>query len=378
MIPEETALAGLYIHVPFCKSRCFYCDFYSVTDTGLIPRFLKALFKEIDVYREEFSGFDTLYLGGGTPSLLALHQIEALLEKVHKTFTILGAAEITIEVNPADWKKNDLKALQGMGINRINIGVQSLNENELTLLGRRHNRGQAISALEDAQAAGFTNIGIDLIYDLPGQTLAGWQETLNQALDFAPDHLSCYELEIKPGTPLGQRYELGEFPYPSQDLMREFFMRTSEFLEFSGYIHYEVSNFAKGMERASRHNRKYWDHTPYLGLGPSAHSFKAGRRWWNHSSVRQYLDDLAKDRMPVEGSEELTNEQLHTEALFLGLRTKQGIDLERHKLRYGHDLMQEKGPVLEQWGREGLIEIEGGFVRPKRAGMAVADGLAQL
>jgi len=378
MVVDKAPVPGLYIHIPFCKIKCGYCDFFSVTDTGLIENFLKALSSEIDAYQEEFTEFDTIYLGGGTPSLLAPAQIETLLDKIDHSYRILPHAEITIEINPADWRRKELGMLRELGFNRISIGVQSFDDNELTFLGRRHNRAKAVSTIEDAIHAGFGNISIDLIYGLPGQTIEQWQLSLKDALDFEPAHLSCYELELKPHTPLGIRYNQGEFADRTEDSQYNFFMNTSEFLEESGYIHYEVSNFAMGMDKASGHNRKYWDHTPYLGLGPSAHSFNNGRRWWNHESVTDYIHDLDALKSPLRGSEILTSEQLRMEALFLGLRTKKGIDLAKYRDRYGCDLLEEHGPVLSEWEKAGLIENKDGFIRPTRSGMAVADSLAQL
>ncbi len=375
---EEAPVPGLYLHIPFCRSRCAYCDFYSVTDTGLIPRYLDALLKELEAYRDEFTSFDTVYLGGGTPSLLSIAQIGALMDTIRQVFTIVPDAETTIEVNPADWDREALGEVHGLGINRLSIGIQSLDDQELLLLGRRHDRKQALRTLEDALHAGFTNIGIDLIYGLPGQTLQGWFASLRQALTFSPAHLSCYELEIKDGTPLGRRYKKGEFSRPPEETQRDFFMRTSEFLEESGYIHYEVSNFAMDMDHASRHNQKYWDHTPYLGVGPSAHSFRDRRRWWNHGALDRYLLDLEGDRLPIDDAETLDDEQLGMEALFLGLRTKQGIDLERYRRQYGFDLMEDKALLLKELCASGLIEIFDGRLRPTRAGMAVADSLAML
>lgn len=375
---QDRKVPGLYIHVPFCLSRCAYCDFFSVTDTNLIPRFLHALFTEIRTYSRDFTEFDTVYFGGGTPSLLSVGQIEAVMDTVRCAFSILPGAEITIEVNPADLGPDDLKELRKLGINRINIGVQSLDGNELTFLGRRHNVRQAIEAVEHARHAGFENIGMDLIYGLPGQTPDKWLATLQKALRFKPCHLSCYELELKANTPLGKRHARGEFSLHTEEDLRDFFMRTSEFLEDAGYIHYEISNFASSMERASRHNRKYWDHTPYLGLGPSAHSFKEARRWWNHESVRDYCSALEQGNLPVAGFETLDIEQLRLETLFLGFRMKQGIDLEQYHRRFGCDLMAEKGRELNEWAAAGLIEITGKVLRPTRAGMAVADALALL
>ncbi|HPI91724.1 MAG TPA: radical SAM family heme chaperone HemW [Deltaproteobacteria bacterium] len=378
MTARETTTAGLYLHIPFCKTRCAYCDFFSVTDTDLIDAFVRALLREMVAYSEEFREFDTVYIGGGTPSLLSLRQVEMILERVHRVFSILPGAEVTMEINPADWGREHLSMARELGINRISIGVQSFDDRELSLLGRRHSRKQAVRTLKDAAAAGFDNLSLDLMYGLPGQSCHQWEASLVQALDFGPTHLSCYELEIKGLTPLGRRIERGELPLRTEDDQRAFFMRTSEFLEDSGFVHYEISNFAKGMDRASRHNQKYWDHTPYLGIGPSAHSFREVRRWWNHASVTAYVRDLDAGKRPVSGMEELSTEQLVLEALFLGLRTKGGIDLGRFRCRYGCNLMEEKGPELEELCRAGLIEIEGEIIRPTRSGMAVADSLALL
>jgi len=374
----EVKSPGLYIHIPFCKTRCGYCDFYSITQIEFIPEYLAALERELELYRDEFTSFDTVYFGGGTPSLLRPEQIGDLIDAIRKTFVILPGAEITCEVNPADLNREDLKRLHDLGVNRLNIGVQSFDDDELALLGRRHNRSQAIRAMEDARSAGFENIGLDLIYCLPGQSLSGWESTLSQAIDLAPEHLSCYELELKTHTPLGQRLAQGEIVQPGEDVQREFFLRTSEILEAAGFIHYEVSNFACGMDKASRHNQKYWDHTPYLGLGPSAHSFRGNRRWWNHAALQDYLMGLGEGQKPVAGYEILSPDQLYSEALMLGFRTSRGIDLEKLKSGFGRDLLCEKAQVLEQYRRAGLIMIEQGFIRPTRAGLSVADGLAGL
>ena len=378
MMPGECTAAGLYIHIPFCKTRCAYCDFFSVTDTGLIERFITSLLREIDSYTGEFREFDTVYIGGGTPSLLTLRQLRALLERVRDVFAILPGAEITIEINPADWGRRELTAARGLGINRISIGIQSFDDAELSLLGRRHSRIQAIRTLDEASVAGFDNLSFDLIYSLPGQMLHQWQASLEQALTFKPSHLSCYELDLKPGTPLEIRYDQGALPIRTEDVQHEFFMMTSEFLEKAGYIHYEISNFARSIDRASRHNQKYWDHSPYLGLGPSAHSYKERKRWWNHDSLRDYVTDCTNGKRPIAGSEELSMEQMRLEALFLGFRTKKGIDLTQYRLRYNSDLMAEKGPELHELQRAGLIEITEGSIRPTRSGMAVADSIIML
>ena len=374
---EETGLPGLYIHIPFCLRKCGYCSFYSVTELTQIPAFLEALRREIAFCRFDGTTFDTLYIGGGTPSVLAAAQLQGLLADIRSAFTLTPDAEITVEANPADINGGLLTALRDSGVNRLNIGVQSLDDGLLAFLERRHERSQALFAVADARAAGFDHIGLDLIHGVPGQTLTSWFATLREAIALNPDHLSCYQLTLEDGTPLAERCRRGEAVLPDETLQSDFFLRTSEMLEDSGYIHYEVSNFARpGAE--SRHNRKYWRHTPYIGLGPAAHSFSGRERRWNHRSLDAYLRDLAEGRRPVEASELLTEEQLRLEALFLGFRTRRGIHLEQFKSRYGQDLLAEKAGILKKLTEEGLVEIRDGFLRPTRAGMAVADSLALI
>jgi oxygen-independent coproporphyrinogen III oxidase len=369
---------GLYIHVPFCKTKCGYCDFYSVTGLPQIPVYLDHLLQEMKLYRDRFPFFDTLYIGGGTPSLLSAAQLEAILEGVRKCFTLLPETEITLEVNPGDVDSALLRDLRRIGINRLNIGIQSFDGGLLGFLGRRHSEKEAVSAIHSAREAGFDNVGLDLIYAVPGQEISSWMETLDQALAFRPEHLSCYQLTLEPGTPLGRRHEEGEWILAGEQLQFDFFMKTAERLEQGSYLQYEVSNFARGSAYLSRHNQKYWDHTPYLGFGPAAHSFSDRERWWNHRSVEQYVTDLQAGKRPVAGRESLSLEQLRLEALFLGLRTKKGIDLQDFYSLYQSDLAADKKETLPRLQEEGLLSIENGSVVPTRAGLAVADRLALM
>lgn len=369
---------GLYIHVPFCRSKCLYCGFYSTAATGLIPAFLKALGQEMNLRRQTFSTFDTVYIGGGTPSLLGLQELGALLEAAAKNFRIAATAEITVEANPADLDQKGFSGLRRLGVNRLNLGIQSFDDNILKFLGRRHGRGEALQAIAAAQKAGFDNLGIDLIYGVPGQGLASWQETLNLALSFRPAHLSCYQLTLEPGTPLGLRLSQGELTLPEEELRADFFFRTAATLRKAGYLHYEVSNFARNEAACSRHNQKYWRHAPYLGLGPAAHSFRGRKRWWNTPDLAQYLGNCDKGMPPVEAAESLTADDLRLEALFLGLRTSRGIDLAGYNHRYGYDLLVEKAGAIETFIKGGQLEINNGFLQPTPAGMAVADTLALM
>jgi oxygen-independent coproporphyrinogen-3 oxidase len=375
-------IPGLYIHIPFCLSKCPYCDFYSSTSISAVPEFLEALFKEMEMYRTRFNPFNTVYIGGGTPSLLSPQQLETILIKVRENFNLISnperAPEITIETNPADLNLSFLESMRENGINRINIGVQSFHEKVLGFLGRRHSVKQAISALEASRKAGFHNIGLDLIYGVPTQDIESWLDALKQAVLFSPEHISCYQLTLEAKTPLGMRYQAGEFSIPGEELQHEFFMKTSEFLEEAGYIHYEVSNFARGKDYTSRHNQKYWDHFPYLGLGPSAHSFQCNQRWWNHPSLDQYLAAINLGNLPIKETETLTMEQLRLEALYLGLRTKKGISLQDFKNQYHYDLFTEKKMILAKLEEEGFISIQDGYLYPTQTGLAVADSLSLI
>ncbi len=369
---------GLYIHIPFCFSKCHYCDFYSSTSLSAIPDFLHALFKEMEMHRSRFNSFDTVYIGGGTPSLLSPRDMENILISARENFHLISDTEITVETNPADLNRSFLESIRESGINRINVGVQSFDEKVLGFLGRRHSVKQAFSAVEASRKAGFDNIGLDLIYGVPDQDIDSWLNTLRQALVLSPEHISCYQLTLEPRTPLGMRCQAGELTVPGEELQYQFFMKTSGFLQDAGYIHYEVSNFARNEERASRHNRKYWDHSPFLGLGPSAHSFLCNQRWWNHRSLDRYLASINTGNLPIEETETLTMEQLRLEALYLGLRTKKGISLQGFKNQYHYDLLIEKKKILATLEEVGFISIEDGCLRPTPTGLAIADSLSLI
>jgi putative oxygen-independent coproporphyrinogen III oxidase len=366
---NASASAGLYVHVPFCQGKCPYCDFASGTDLSRIPAWLAALAIEMALYRDLALHFDTLYFGGGTPSLLATSDLAALLEGLFGHFALAEETEITLEANPDDLTPQVLRNYRDLGVNRLSLGVQSLDDRELAFLGRRHDAAQALAALAGARDAGFAALGVDLIYGLPGQSLDAWRRTLEKILDFSPEHLSCYQLTLAEGTPLARRQAAGQFQALGEEEQRGFFLFTSQFLEDRGYNHYEISNFARGPQNRSRHNSRYWDHSPYLGLGPAAHSFVDGRRWWNHRSVADYCRALTAGQAPVAGQEELTGDQRRLEAVFLGMRTQNGIPLA---------LVQhtpEEEAAVREVVRAGLAEIKGDRLTPTREGLVVADRL---
>lgn len=363
---------GLYLHVPFCQTKCPYCDFYSVTSLPLVQEWEKGLEKEIRSARGEWGPFDTLYVGGGTPSVLGVRDLAWMFESLFSGFSFSPGAEITIEANPDDVTPQKLKLLRSLGVTRISLGVQSLKEAELRTLGRRHTAAQAETAIETARACGFENLSVDLIYGLPGQTEDDWAETLNRVLDHSPEHLSCYQLTFHEETAFGRMLEEGRMSPLSEEEQRALFLTTSERFEKMGYLHYEVSNFAREQGFFSRHNLKYWRRVEYLGLGPGAHSFKDGLRWWNVRSVGEYGRLLAAGEAPIAGRERLTNDQARMEALFLGLRTKEGVALTT--------LCESPGAekILTRLKLERLVEIQEDRVIPTREGLVVADGLSGL
>jgi len=370
--------AGLYLHIPFCRSKCRYCNFFSVANEQIIPEFMAALFQETLLQRNTFKFFDTLYIGGGTPSILTMDQLADLLIHLRQNFGFSEDAEMTLECNPADVDVRILKQLHSLGINRLNIGVQSFENEVLSFLGRRHDSTQALQAIFAARQAGFNNFGIDLIYGIPGQSQGTWEKTLQQAVSLNIPHLSCYQLTLETDTPLGQAYGQGLFSMPDDDELFELFISTSKFLEDSGYLHYEVSNFSHGESRISRHNSKYWQHVPYLGLGPAAHSFDGNRRWKNIRSLESYLQQLEQGKSPIEDCETLTSEELQLETLFLGFRTKAGIDLDEFEERFGFDLLKMNKDSLEPLLAAGHLKITAGRLQPTWTGMALADSLALI
>ncbi|MCX7635098.1 MAG: radical SAM family heme chaperone HemW [Syntrophales bacterium] len=373
--------AGLYLHIPFCRTKCPYCHFYSISDFSSLNDFIKAILNEMSLYSRINWHFDTIYLGGGSPSLLSPTDLEAILATARRLFTITPDAEITVEINPGDVDREWLKAARSLGVNRLLIGIQSFQERELVFLGRRHGCAEAIAAIENAYQAGFVNVGVDLIYGIPGGGLGAWLDTLGQAVSFSPQHVSCYELTVEADTPLASSYRQGRFSLPDEDQSWLFFMETSAFLTSRGYTHYEVSNFARDGCR-SRHNTKYWNHSPYLGLGPSAHSFfpaapgTPARRRWNTSDVTGYMESLKRETAPPGEEETLTEEQLAFEALFLGLRTTKGLDLAPFGAYRGTPTGEKLTHLLEKLVHEGLVTLDEGRLRPTISGLALADRLA--
>jgi oxygen-independent coproporphyrinogen-3 oxidase len=365
-------LPGLYIHVPFCLSKCPYCDFYSTTSLSLISNWLEGVMKELWLYKDHFSFFDTLYMGGGTPSLLKPEQLSKLMDFLVRNFEFSSDKEITIEANPDDITPEKLKCYRDIGINRISLGAQSFDDGILQYLKRRHTARQTEKALEWIRAAGFGNVGIDLMYGFEGHTPEAWVRSMKKALDFSPEHLSCYQMTYSEGTPFGNMMAQGRITQMGEEEERAFFLLTSRFLEKHGYIHYEISNFARDEKHVSLHNRKYWRHVPYLGIGPGAHSLHEGRRWWNIKSVEEYCQMLINGHPPVEEKETLSKEQHRLEMIYLGLRTVDGFDLGLV------DKQQQSMKVIGELTKSGLVKVHAGRVIPTRKGFLVAESLPLL
>jgi len=369
MAPFRETAAGLYIHVPFCRSKCPYCHFYSTTSLGLIPDWLAAVKKEALLYQGLFSSFDTVYFGGGTPSLLSPAALGELVEFFQSRFCLSEDCEITLEANPGDLDRETTRELRKTGINRLSLGVQSFSEEDLIFLGRRHRVPDAIQAIEVGRAAGFENLGMDLIFGLPGQTSAHWQKGLAFALSFEPEHISAYQLTPEEGTPLGKKVAQGRVRLWEEEESTQTFLETSRILESQGYLHYEVSNFARGEDRISRHNHKYWQQVPYLGLGPSAHSFLNRRRWWNPASLEVYLDRLRGGQKPAAGEEVLSLDQLRMESLLLGFRNREGVAVDQLRLN------QASRAVLAELEASQKINRQKNRLIPTPRGYLLADRL---
>lgn len=391
---SERSLPGLYLHVPFCSAICPYCDFAVRKGSAeQAASFVDGLLQEIRGIR---SGelrpealdlaevldelvelpFDTVYLGGGTPSFLSADQLASIFDALFRAFQLAPGCSFYLEANPEDVTPESVAAWQRLGITTLSLGVQSLDDDELKFLGRRHTAREAQRAVEVAKAGGFGTVSVDLIYGLTSQDLSTWKAQLERALELGADHLSLYELEIHARTSFGKRRARGENLQLSEDTQAALFLQTHELLRGVGWDTYEVSNFARSSEHRSRHNQKYWRHVPYLGLGPSAHSYAAGWRFWNERGEPPWRKQLADGLSPVIGWEKLPSSAIALEMLMLGLRTREGVELERLQSLLRTDFLEGNRRRLDQWITEGLVRLDGDRLTSTDRGFAVADRLA--
>ena len=378
LTPRQPPPAGLYIHVPFCTSVCPYCDF-AVTIAGAERRaaWADGVVREAAMHAASGLDFDTVYLGGGTPSSLVTGRLREVLSGLRRELEIRDDARLHIEVNPEDVTPENIEGWRGLGVRFVSLGVQSLVDAELRFLGRRHSATCAETAARMLVEAGFETVSIDLIYGLQGQSPAGLRAQLERAAGLGVQHLSCYQLTFHEGTVFGSRLrqkKLSELPAEEE---AELFFLTHGVLSDLGLAAYEVSNFAVGRAHRSAHNQKYWDHSPYLGIGPSAHSWVGGRRWWNLRKLRFWQREVDSGRVPIEGHERPTPNQLVLEALMLGMRTTDGVDVARVRGLTGVDLVAANLETLERLATAGLAVVDGPVIKPTLEGMAVADTLAR-
>jgi len=342
-----------------------------------MDRFLRALEAEIPLRVSPDRPARTLYFGGGTPSYFGIARLRILLGALRQTFRFQPDCEITVEANPCDLTGDWLAGCRAAGVNRLSVGVQGVRDEDLRFLGRAHSFDDAVAGVQRARAAGFDNLGIDLIVGLPGHTPGLTGEILTRAVAvFAPEHLSCYQLTCAPGTGLHDAVRRGEARMPDADTEADIFTATHQTCERLGYEGYEVSNFSRTRAFRSRHNSAYWTHRDYLGLGPSAHSFLNPVRFWNTTSVSEYCASLERGELPEAGRERLTDTQRAAEIILLGLRTRDGFSLEELREGCGVDLPAEKGAVLAQAESDGLLHLKADRIEPTLRGMAVADRLA--
>jgi putative oxygen-independent coproporphyrinogen III oxidase len=349
--------AGLYVHVPFCLTRCGYCDFNAYSDLGhLASRYVEALRTEADLTSGEWSGtrFASIYLGGGTPTTLEPGVLGSLIEHLRARFDVLPGAEVTAEANPDTVDESSLSALRSGGITRLSLGVQSFDPSALAALERVHPPESARRAYAAARAAGFDSVSLDLIYGALGEDEASWRRTLGEAVALGPDHLSCYALTVEPSTPLGRKVALGLTPPPDPDLQADLYDIACETLAGAGYRHYEVSNWARpGHE--SGHNLGYWERRPYLGLGAGAHSYRGGRRWWNVRPPGRYIELLGRGRPATGGEELLGPEEDRIENLLLSLRQAAGAPADRLPADTARELVA-RGLATKAAGRLSLTD----------------------
>lgn len=366
-------MAGIYVHIPFCKRKCIYCDFYSVGVAGMEERYVKALAAELRMRKDELRGeaVRTLYLGGGTPSLLSPSQISYIADALKKEVGIDELEEFTIEVNPDDVSEKYIRALAEIGVNRVSMGIQSFVDSELLTINRRHSAAEAVAAVDSIRKAGIKNISIDLIYGLPGQTLETWRYSVEKAVELDVQHISSYNLSYEEGTRLYFLRERGDIQECDEETCIKMYEYLVARLADAGFEHYEVSNFAK-QGRYSKHNSSYWDGTIYLGLGASAHSYDGDVRSYNVANVKQYLSEIEAGSLVCE-RETATIDEKYDEYVMIRLRTKWGINADNLMATFGEKyyehFMKESKPYI----KSGKMSCEGSCYRLTEAGVMISD-----
>ncbi|TAJ18144.1 MAG: radical SAM family heme chaperone HemW [Dehalococcoidia bacterium] len=391
-VGEQARMAGgkpalaLYLHIPFCSSKCGYCDFNSYEGLEhLVPEYTPALINELRLWSPAARAYhvDTVFFGGGTPSLTTLDDMSAIIAAVRDQYDIATDAEWTLEANPTELTRDHLEGLRALGINRLSMGVQSMRQAELELLEREHTPERVVQAVQDARAAGFDNMNLDLIFGLIGQRTEEWQESLERVLQFHPEHLSCYALTVEPGTALYYRVQKGQLPDPDPDVAAEEYEWTRERLAHAGYQQYEISNWAQP-GRACRHNLVYWRAEPYLGFGAGAHSFFAGQRFANVDAPNRYEEAIAATvearettgsaaMQQIAGGETPDDATQQADTMILGLRLMEGVDLDGFAARFGVRAERAFADAIAKHTRLGLIEVVDGRLRLTSRGLLLSN-----
>ncbi len=378
-------MQGLYLHVPYCSQRCVYCDFYFVTSSADRSPFVRALCDEIAHYGRRYGheGVETVYFGGGTPSLLSLEQITEIMEALRKHFDLSKTIEITFELNPEDLNAAYLKGLCSLGVTRPSVGLQSLHERDLQFMNRVHGSLEAEAAIPALQNAGFHSFTVDLIYGIPGQPLSDWNANLQHVIDLKAPHVSAYALTIEEKTPLHRHVRRGLVTPQSDEMYAASYEAAMARLQQAGYQHYEISSFALPGQKA-RHNERYWNHVNYIGLGPSAQSFRwqsgttvPAKRWGNVRSLSRYISSLQHEELPVDFAENLSMKELATEYIMLRLRTDSGINLREVYEKYRFDLEQQKRKAIADLEARGLLTA-GQVIRLTNRGLLLCDAVTAL
>lgn len=375
-------MSGIYIHIPFCKQACHYCDFHFSTSMKKKDEMVLALVNEVQMRKNELldcarsdkdAVIETIYFGGGTPSRLQIEDLRLLIKSIYEYYNISENPEITLEANPDDLSEDYLIELSKMGINRLSIGIQSFFEDDLKMMNRAHNSAEARKCLELATQY-FDNISLDLIYGIPGMSNEKWKKNIEIALSFGIPHISSYALTVEPKTALSKLIQTGKIAKPSDDLAQEHFFILVETLEANGFIHYELSNFGKE-NYFSRNNSAYWLGKKYLGIGPSAHSYDGISRSWNVSNNSTYLKSLAENKLPNE-IEILSITDRYNEYIMTGLRTIWGVSLDRIATEFGNEYFDYLQKQAQKFINDDLLFLENKILKPTRKGKFLIDGIA--
>ncbi|TPD68355.1 radical SAM family heme chaperone HemW [Flavobacterium microcysteis] len=368
-------MSGIYIHIPFCKQACHYCDFYFSTSMKKKEEMVQALVKEIQMRKSEFENeiVETIYFGGGTPSVLSDAELAFLIDAVYANFKVAENPEITLEANPDDLSDDRIIGLAGSRINRLSIGIQSFFEDDLKMMNRAHNAEEAKKSLETATRY-FDNISIDLIYGIPGMTNEMWKQNIETALRFNIPHISSYALTVEPKTALKKMIQTGKVSEPKDDVAQEHFMILVELLQEYGFIHYELSNFGKP-DYFSKNNSAYWLGKKYIGIGPSAHSYDGISRSWNIANNPIYLKEIEAGKLPSE-VEILSENDRYNEYIMTGLRTIWGVSLERIQKEFGQEVLGYLQRQSEKFIADGLLAVENNILKTTPKGKFLADGIA--